>query len=187
MLKKSLTIATLLALFMQGCSNNHKKEDVESVNSMLSTNEYVLTTLDKSQKIVKKEGNGFVLDGAKGKVVMFDIFATWCPPCQHEAKHLSSLQKKFKNNLVIIGLTVEDMVSNSKLKEFADKYHAKYTFVNSDQNRRLINAIATELKLGNNFPIPLMVMYKDGKLITHYVGATQEEFIESDIKRALGK
>ena len=184
MLKKSLIIATLLALFVQGCSNKHKKEDV---SSMLSTNEYVLTTLDKSQKIVKKEGNGFVLDGAKGKVVMFDIFATWCPPCQHEAKHLSSLQKKFKNSLVVIGLTVEDMLPNSKLKEFADKYHAKYTFVNSDQNRRLINAIATELKLGNNFPIPLMVMYKDGKLITHYVGATQEEFIESDIKRALGK
>jgi len=32
-----------------------------------------------------------------------------------------------------------------------------------------------------------MAMYKDGVLINHFVGATQEEFIESDIKRALGK
>ena len=30
-------------------------------------------------------------------------------------------------------------------------------------------------------------MYKNGVLINHYVGATQEEFIESDIKNALGK
>ena len=31
-----------------------------------------------------------------------------------------------------------------------------------------------------------MAMYLDGKLINHYVGAIEEEFIESDIKRALG-
>jgi len=184
MFKKSLIITIFLTLFIQGCSNNHKKENA---NEMISTNEYVLTTLQKTQKVVKKNANGFILEGAKGKVVMFDIFATWCPPCQAEARHLSSLQKKYKNNLVVIGLTVENMVPDAKLKKFAKEHDATYTLVNSDENKKLISAIATELKLGNNFPIPLMVMYKDGKLITHYIGATQEEFIDSDIKRALGK
>jgi len=31
-----------------------------------------------------------------------------------------------------------------------------------------------------------MAMYKNGKLINHYVGATEEEFIDSDIRNALG-
>jgi hypothetical protein len=32
-----------------------------------------------------------------------------------------------------------------------------------------------------------MAMYKDSKLINHFVGMVEEEFIESDIKQALGK
>jgi hypothetical protein len=33
----------------------------------------------------------------------------------------------------------------------------------------------------------MMVMYKDAKIVNYYLGATEEEFIESDIKQALGK
>ncbi len=78
-------------------------------------------------------------------------------------------------------------LENSKLEDFAQKYNAKYTLVNSDQNRKLSDAIVKELKLGERYPIPTMAMYKNGVLINNYVGATQEEFIESDIKNALGK
>ena len=65
-------------------------------------------------------------------------------------------------------------------------YDAQYTLVNSKENRRLVDDIATSLEVGDRFPIPLMAMYLDGKLVNHYVGAIEEEFIESDIKRALG-
>src|SRR5690606_17903604 len=111
----------------------------------------------------------------------------WCPPCRAAATHLSSLQEKYKDDLVVIGITIEDNISNEKLKEFADTYKAKYALVNSKQNRLLSNAIVKELNLGERYPIPLMVLYKDGKLVNYFVGATQEEFIDSDIKNALGK
>jgi len=45
--------------------------------------------------------------------------------------------------------------------------------------------MAKMLQLGERFPIPMMAMYKDGELIQHYIGAVEEEFIESDIKQAL--
>ena len=76
---------------------------------------------------------------------------------------------------------------NAKLEDFAKKYNAKYILVNSAQNRPLSDAIVKELGLGERYPIPTLAMYKNGVLINHYVGATQEEFIESDIKNALGK
>jgi len=60
-------------------------------------------------------------------------------------------------------------------------YDAQYTLVNSKTNRRLIDDIAKNLEVGDRFPIPLMAMYLDGKLVNHYVGAIEEEFIESDI------
>ena len=191
MLKKPL-IFTLLAFMLtfQACSKN-KTEDKDatnstnSANSMLSTNEYVLTGLDKKQYTVVKSGNGFTLKNAKGKVVIFDIFATWCPPCRASASHISSLQNKYKDNIVVIGLNIEDNIPNSKLEEFRKTYRANYILVNSPRNRPLADSIVNELKLGDRYPIPIMAIYKDGKYVNHYVGLIQEEFVESDIKKAL--
>ena len=177
-----LTITLSITLFFQACSNDADQK----ANDMISTNEYVLTAINNTQYIVKKEPNGFSVENTQGKVIIFDIFATWCPPCKAAASHLSSLQAKYKDNLVIIGITIEDNISNEKLYEFREMYDAQYTLVNSETNRRLVDDIATNLEVGDRFPIPLMAMYLDGKLINHYVGAVEEEFVESDIKRALG-
>ena len=193
MLKRLIFIALLsVTIVFQACANKEKTEEITEekkiVKPVISENKYVLTATDSTtQYIVSKENAGFTLEDAKGKIIIFDIFATWCPPCQASAIHLSSLQKKYKDDVVIIGVTIEDGISNSDLEDFKSKFHAKYVIVNSDQNRRLVNKIATSLKLGDRFPIPIMAMYKDGKLVNHYVGEVQEEFVESDIKRALGK
>ncbi len=183
MLKTSI-LSTLLtfSLLFQACSSDNESD----ANDMIATNEYVLTAIDNTQYVVKKETNGFSLENAQGKVVIFDIFATWCPPCKAAASHLTSLQEKYKENLVIVGVTIEDDISNEKLQEFRKMYDAHYILINSDQNRRLIEDIARHLEVGERFPIPLMAMYLDGKLINHYLGAIEEEFVESDIKRALG-
>ncbi|MCD6433267.1 MAG: TlpA family protein disulfide reductase [Sulfurimonas sp.] len=184
MLKKSILPALLTIIFIfQGCSNDNNEE----ANSMISANENVLTSLKNTQYIVTQEADGFKLENAEGKVVIYDIFATWCPPCRKAATHLSSLQKKYKDDLIVIGITIEDNAPNAKLEEFRKSYNANYVLVNSDQNRPLADKIVDSLGLGDRYPIPIMALYKDGKYITHYIGAIEEEFIESDIKRALGK
>ncbi|MDF1877840.1 TlpA family protein disulfide reductase, partial [Sulfurimonas sp. SAG-AH-194-L11] len=145
-----------------------------------------LTGLDKTLYTVKKSPTGFSIKEAQGKVIILDIFATWCPPCQAEASHLSSLQKKYKDSLLVLGITVENDIENAKLQNFKTQYSADYALVNSNENARLIDALAKKLKIGSNFGIPLMAMYKDGVLINFYQGAVEEEFLESDIKKALG-
>lgn len=186
MIKKYiLFISVVSTLMFQGCSK--EKEKQSNVNEMVSAKEYKLSGIDQKEYVVKKEGKGFVLKGSEEKILILDIFATWCPPCRAAATHLSSLQEKYKNELMVIGITIEDNIENSKLTEFANTYNAKYTLVNSAQNKRIMGEIVKELELGERFPIPTMAMYKDAKLINFYVGATEEEFIESDIKKTLGK
>ena len=187
MIKTSL-LSTFLAisLLFTACSKDKKNETTDA-NSMLSTNEFVLTALTKKQYVVKKTADGFSVDGAQNKVIILDIFGTWCPPCQAEASHLTSLQNKYKDSLLVIGISVDNDVADAKLQDFRTAHNAQYTLVNSSENGRIIDAVATKLKLGRDFGIPLMVMYKDGKLVNYYQGATEEEFIESDIKKALGK
>ncbi len=182
---KTLLTSTLLSLtlLLNACSSDEK----ETPNAMVATNEYVLTELNKTQYTAHKTPTGFTIDGAEEKVILLDIFATWCPPCQAEATHLTSLQEKFKDELLIIGVSVEEGVEDAKLQAFRDEFNAQYPLVNSSENRRFITAIAQKLNVGRNFGIPLMALYKDGNLINFYQGAVEEEFIESDIKKALGK
>jgi len=189
-MSKTLLLSTLISfgLLFTACSENTTDTTSvnEDANSILSTNEFTLTSLDKKEYTIKKSPTGFTVNGMKDKVIILDIFATWCPPCQAEASHLTSLQKKYKDSLFVVGVTVEQDIANEKLENFKHEYNANYTLVNSSENSRLINAVAAKLKLGRDFGIPLMAMYKNGVLINYYQGATEEEFIESDIKKALG-
>jgi len=183
-------LSSLLAFSMlfQACSSNDNKDahNNKAANALLATNETVLTSTNNKQYVLEKESNGYKLTHSKAKILILDIFATWCPPCQAEASHLASLQKKYPKDVKIIGVSIEQNIPNSKLETFRKEHSANYTLVNSSANRTLVDKVAEELKLGNNFGIPLMVMYKDGKFIKYYQGATEEEFIESDIKRTLG-
>jgi len=43
----------------------------------------------------------------KGKFVLIDFWATWCPPCRKAIPELNALYKKFGDKLVVIGLSDE--------------------------------------------------------------------------------
>lgn len=43
----------------------------------------------------------------KGKFVLLDFWATWCGPCRQSIPHLNALQAKFKDHLVVVGLSDE--------------------------------------------------------------------------------
>ncbi len=184
MFKKTLlSLSILLPLFFTACSSDSKDDE----SSMVASNTFHLVSTNGVDYNVTKSGLNFTVQGHEGKVIMFDIFATWCPPCRAEAENLSHLQKKYHDDFLVLGVTIEDEIKNSELQTFKDMYGADYAIVNSKENERLYRAIASATKVGQRFPIPLMVMYKDGQYITHYVGQTPEEMIESDIKKALGK
>jgi thiol-disulfide isomerase/thioredoxin len=192
MSKKTIfTSLIAISIIFSACSNGDK--NTEDANSIIdkqvikkAKTKFELTSIQGKKYIINKKNDGFILEGAKDKVIILDIFATWCPPCRAEASHLASLQKKYKDNLVIIGITIEKGIPNDKLETFQHEYDADYVLVNSQENAELVSAVTKSLNMSENFGIPLMVMYKDAKLVQYYQGATEEEFIESDIKKAAG-
>lgn len=171
-----------LTLLFHGCSEESSDE------AMVSTAEFTLMDTQGKSYTVEKRGTNFTLDAGEDKVVLFDIFATWCPPCQAEVKHLGNLQKKYGEDLIIMGITIEEDKSNADLEAFRTKFlGGDYLISNKADNQELARSIASTIGVGQQFPIPLMVLYKNGEYVTHYAGATQEEIIDHDIAAALGK
>lgn len=60
----------------------------------------------------------------KGKVVMLNFFATWCPPCREEIPDLVSLAPKYEGKVVIVGLSVDEDAST--LQAFLKRLKVDY-------------------------------------------------------------
>lgn len=103
-----------LTLLFQGCGEESSEE------AMVSTANFTLMDTQGKSYNVEKKGTNFTLDAGEDKVVLFDIFATWCPPCQAEVKHLGNLQKKYGEDLIIMGITIEEDKSNADLDAFRE-------------------------------------------------------------------
>ncbi len=179
---KFLAIAISLSLFIGGCSDENSDEP------LVSTATFTLIDTNSKTYKVEKRGPNYSIDAGKDKVVLFDIFATWCPPCQAESKHLAQLQQKYGDKLMVIGVTIEDDLSNEDLESFKTKHAGggDYIVVNKNDNQPLARSIASTIGVGQQFPLPLMVMYNKGEYVNHYAGATPQEILDRDIATQLG-
>lgn len=73
------------------------------------------------------DGNEIILSELKGKRVVLDFWATWCPPCKKEIPHFVELRKTIEpEELVIIGISNEPA---EVIKTFAEKYDINYPLV----------------------------------------------------------
>src|SRR5260370_10232638 len=73
--------------------------------------EFKLDTLD---------GKPLSLAASRGKVVLLNFWPTWCGPCRAEIPDLIVLQEKYRDQLQIIGLTVDDDVATTIIEAGAE-------------------------------------------------------------------
>lgn len=74
---------------------------------------------------VDKAGLDDMIQENKGKVIMLNFFATWCPPCKAEIPEIVKLRAAWpKSKLSIIGLSVDE--NKAEVPPFIDKLKVNY-------------------------------------------------------------
>ncbi|KFL33938.1 MULTISPECIES: thioredoxin [unclassified Sulfurospirillum] len=126
--------------------------------------------------LLRKNG-GFVIEDDESKVVLIDIFGTFCVPCQEEAPSLMDFQLQNSDEVMLLGLNFFEEVSDEYVVEnFAAKYNAYYFITNSPKNKKLVETIIQDIQYKGTLQVPFKVVLKAGKYqnVTDVYGANPE-------------
>lgn len=153
-----------LALAACGCGNGDEEPPTpaETTLTKVGQNAPDFTLLDL-------EGGEFTLSGHRGKVVLINWFATWCPPCQQEMPALrDQVWKKYSGpDFELVSIAREE--KPDVVTPFREKYGAKWRFL-VDPERKAYARYAEAY-------IPRThLIGRDGKILFQADGYEPEDF-----------
>lgn len=124
-------------------------------------------------------GKNLKLSDFRGKVVILDFWATWCPPCRRGIPDLVSLKNKYKKDgLEIIGISLDQENTIGNVIPFIKEYKINYPIVYGDmdiiQNYGGIQSIPTSF-----------IINKEGRIVKSYIGLTDRSVYEKEIIKLL--
>ena len=134
---------------------------IEEDNARREHADFTLTELN---------GKTWTLKELRGKVVLVNFWATWCPPCRKEMPDLETLYQQFKDQgLVILAISDEDA---GKVRPFIAQHKVTYPIL-LDPGRKVNN-----FSRSKEFP-RAFVYDRDGKLVAQSIDMrTRRQFLE---------
>jgi len=112
------------------------------------------------------DGKTLKLADYKGKVVVVNLWATWCNPCRREIPDFIEIQKDYAGRGVeVLGVTsVDERNTEESIKEFVKEFKINYKIVKVETDDW-----ASFLAPGYNIP-QTYVLGQDGRLLRKFVG-----------------
>jgi thiol-disulfide isomerase/thioredoxin len=88
------------------------------------------------------DGKETTMDAFAGKVVVLNLWATWCAPCREEMPSLDRLQARFadQTDVVVLALSV-DRAGPERVREFLDEVGAQHLHVYRDPKAAATRAL----------------------------------------------
>jgi peroxiredoxin len=163
------SLGVALALAAAGCSRTESAgpEGAGAAAEVKAAPSFTLPDLD---------GNPVSLAALRGKTVVIDFWATWCPPCEFQIPVLNKIHEKHgANGVVVLGVSV-DVEGKEVVAPYAAQHQVRYTILlGSEEVARDFGA--------PGFPA-LVVVGPDGTIRSTHVGLIEEEELERVLAEA---
>ncbi len=125
-----------------------------------------------------RTGTSFTMAGFKGKVVLVEMMAVWCPKCLDQQRNMAMLQKQVTTpDLVMVSLDIDATETADLLKRHVERYGFGWPFAVA--SREVAREIST--LYGNQFlsppATPMLMIDRKGKVHTLEMGIKSVEIL----------
>ncbi len=124
------------------------------------------------------DGTRWSLEQHRGKVVVVNYWATWCPPCREETPAFAKVYREMRTKGVeFIGVSL-DHTGKEVVEKFVADFQVPYP----------IALGSIDPWLGNSIPLPTTLIYdRQGRLAAHVAGAMEEGELRSLLQTLLSE
>ena len=126
------------------------------------------------------EGQWQTLDAWRGKVLVVNFWATWCPPCREEMPLFSSTQTKYKDKgLQFVGISIDSI---DKVRDYQSTEKLSYPLLLGSPD-----AMGLSEALGNSsqaLPFTILIT-RQGQLDSVKIGRLTEDELEARLHTLL--
>lgn len=128
-------------------------------------------------KLKDLSGKVVQLSDFKGKPVMIDFWATWCPPCRESIPALVRIHKAYSGRgLVVLGISM-DQGGWDSVMQFVAENGIGYTVLKGTDSVQDDYQVRT---------IPMVVLLnKEGKMVKRYIGVGADDELEKAVRSIL--
>ena len=130
----------------------------------------VLSSEIRDTKVKTLDGGSLKLSDYNDKVVVVNIWATWCGPCRQEMPDLVKLNQEYKSRgLIVLGLatTYNERDDPEHVKQFIKAQNVDYKILWDDGT--LANPLVQSVN-GRSVIPQSFVISRDGKIVKHFSG-----------------
>jgi thiol-disulfide isomerase/thioredoxin len=155
-----------------------KKLFVALLLSLLPVVALAQTAKSPNLKLKNLSGRPFSLSDYKGKVVLINFWATWCPPCRAEIPELRKLQRDYgSRGLQVIGITYPPQ-KVATVRRFVRQAKVNYPVALGTKETKLLFTQSDTLPM-------TVVIGKDGSILDVIEGILLPDEFEQKIKPLL--
>jgi thiol-disulfide isomerase/thioredoxin len=124
------------------------------------------------------EGKDVSLTSFRGKVILLNFWATWCGPCKAEIPGFVELQNAYKNDLVVVGYSVDDTAAQARA--FANEFKMNYPILLGEGREDVQDAFGPIWGIPASF-----IISREGKVCKKHLGIAPKALFEKEIKALL--
>jgi thiol-disulfide isomerase/thioredoxin len=138
--------------------------------------QYNLQVVDLTAKNINPNSpyKSIKLSDFKGKTVLLNFFATWCPPCRAEIPAIVKFANNHKNNFVVIGVNMSQG-NGQDIQSFIKEFGIKYPIIDGT------------MQIASNYSImglpTSLVIDPNGRLAATQIGEINEAFLNNSLKK----
>lgn len=119
--RTAIAATTLSSVLMLGCGTQEK------AGTDVASDRVEIGASMPAYSAVSLEGDSVSLAGQRGKVVLLNVWATWCHPCRTEIPELRAIHERYRTQgLELVGVSVDSDGNDDAIRQFMREFQMTF-------------------------------------------------------------